>query len=257
MNIILKNNKSEVPYYNIPLKKETKAVIIDADSMVFMVSYPGKDEYGNVLPEYREADYALVEGKIRELYLSTLVSIEQRYNISDIYLCIKGTGNFRKILYPEYKSQRPDKPFIVDHIYDYMVSDMKAIRADGFEADDLVYTYSLAYNHDAIIVAIDKDLLQIPSVFYNFQKDEWFELTEEDAKFNLAIQVLIGDTSDNINFTPRFGIKKALNVIEKGMSDYQYTKAIYLVYRKIWGELAKEKLRLCYKLLKLHNINNG
>lgn len=238
---------------------ESKVVIIDCDSFLYMVSYAGKDMFGEPHPDYEESDYEFVESKLSEMIHSILNIIEQSYGIERVYMCVKGKGNFRRDLYPAYKAHRPESKPIIDHLCEFLIREFKAIPSHGAEADDMIYSISKAIDHTGIIVGIDKDLRQIPSMFFDYQKNLFYRVTEEEAKYNLAIQILIGDPSDGINLTPKFGIKRAQKVIFKGMTDYQYLKAIYSVYRGIWGDSAKGMIRLAYKLLKLKEVeyNNG
>ncbi len=252
MNVV----KIRQPTQDVEVKnKESKVVILDADSLLYQCAYRGKDEEGNVIPEYEEDEYEIAEMMLSERILSILNLIEIRYNVLEHYMFVKGKNNFRYEIYPEYKANRPKSPVIVEHLCNYLVDNFGAIRSDGGEADDFVYTLSEKIGHTGIIAACDKDLKQIPSIFYNYNSEQWFNISEEEARYNLAIQILIGDAGDGVNFTPKFGIKKAEALIRIGMSERELIKACLMVYNKIWGEEeGKNKLRLCYKLLKLKKM---
>lgn len=246
------NLKYEEPGYTGT--KQDKVVFVDADSLAFMVSYPGKDENGEARPDYTEEDYEYVEGKLNELVLSILNRIEERYNITDYYLCVRGKNNFRKEIFPEYKANRIATPPIVSHLCQYLLDNYKCIEAHGYEADDMVFTLSERIGHTGVIACMDKDLYQIPSIFYNYFKDEWSTVSDTQAKYNLAIQVLTGDAGDNVKVNRGLGPVKAAAIVHPDMTDYQYIKAIYKAYIQYNGSQAKEKLKLVYKLLKLHNV---
>ncbi len=255
MNVV---KKGEEIYKSRPEdpEKESKVVIIDCDSMVYECAHPGKDDWGNLLPDYEEDEYIIAEGKLTERILGVLNKIEEKYNIIDHHLCIKGSSNFRYNIYPDYKANRKDReiPPVLDHLFQYLEDNFKAIRSHGYEADDMVYTLSESIDHQGIIVYIDKDLLQIPSLFYNFRTEEWRIMDSVEAKHSLAMQMLTGDASDGINFLKGIGPAKASKIIYMGMSDYQYIKAIYLTFKKYWGDEAKRMTKLSYDLLRMHKI---
>ena len=241
-----------------PEIKEDKVVLWDFDSMVHLCLYSGKNEEGIKNPEYTEDDIDFLQGKLNEMYLGILNKIEEHYNIIALYCFIKGKGNFRREMYPEYKSNRPEPNPLLKPLYDYAEVAFKCVLSNGAEADDYVYTFSKKINHNGLIVFVDKDLLQIPSLFYNYQKNEWMRVDEKEAKYHIATKVLCGDSGDGVNFSPKIGeayAKKNLNI---DFTDYQYVKAIYKGYLKAWKddvELAKHYARLTYKLLKLHDVS--
>lgn len=245
-----------LPDFNPEAPKEAKVVIIDADSLLYVVSYTGKDEItGEKKPEYTEEEYHIAEGYLTDHILKILSNIEEYFDILQCYVCVKGQNNFRMQVYSDYKSNRPPTPDIVRHLVNYLIREHHAIPAHGFEADDLVFSISDAIGHDGVICGYDKDLYQIPSVFYNYMKDEWKRVDDVSARHNLATQVLIGDCGDGVNFTKGIGPKTAQKLIQPGMSNYQYMKAILPVYKKLHGDGAREKMRMCYKLVKLHNVD--
>ena len=254
MNLILKeepvihdNNISSV--ITDFTKKEKKVIIIDADYIPFNASYSGKDEFGEKNPEVTlEEAIAKVDDMILRIYLE----IEEYFEIDSLYLCVRGKNNFRKQIYPPYKANRKEKPALINELTDYLVEHHKAIPSPYGEADDLVFSISETINHEGIVVSPDKDLLQIPSIIYNPSKNTWVRIDEETARYNLAIQVLMGDNSDGVNLFYRTGIKTAEKYLQKGMTNYQYIKSI-LSYIKKYDEY-KDRLRMSYKLVKLHNV---
>jgi hypothetical protein len=248
------DNKIHTVLQDVSIREE-KIVIIDADSLLYIVSWPGKDpETLENKPPYTEEEYPIAEGYLTEHILKILSNIEEYFDVAQCYICVKGKKNFRYQLFEDYKVKRPPTPNIVNHLAQYVVREHNAIQAHGYEADDLVYSISEDIEHDGIICGIDKDLHQIPSIFYNYQKDEWKKVNVEDARYNFAVQMITGDCGDGINFTPKHGIKYAEKVLRKGMSDFAYLRQIVIVFKKCWGAGWKAQLTLAYKLLKLHKI---
>jgi 5'-3' exonuclease len=49
-----------------------------------------------------------------------------------------------------------------------------------------------------MIVSIDKDLLTLEGMLYNYRKDEIHSTTSNSARLNFWVQMLIGDVADNV-----------------------------------------------------------
>lgn len=227
--------------------EEPVIALIDADSLLYFSSY-GSEE-----------DQILSETKLSEKIYDILNIIEQNYNLERYYIFVKGKNNFRYKIYPNYKGKRPQKHPIIDVLNQYLVENFGAIESHNAESDDYAYSYSQLeeYKGRTIICSVDKDMLQIPGIHYDYQKNKFIFIDEETAKYNLAIQMIMGDAADNVVGLKGYGPVKAKKLITKGMSDFQMTKVIYTEYLKNCEspEQAKELLRLHYKLLKLHKVN--
>ncbi len=226
---------------------ENKVILIDADSLMYFSSY-GSEE-----------DQLLSETKISEKIYDILNIIGQSYNIERYYVFVKGSNNFRYKIYPEYKKNRPAKHPIIDVLNKYLVENFDAIESHNAESDDYVYSYSQLpeYKDRCIICSVDKDMLQIPGIHYDYQKNKYHHISEEEARYNLAIQMIMGDAADGIQGLRGYGPVKAKKIIQKGMNNFQCTKIILQEYQKNYLTLqeAKEKVRLHYKLLKLQLCN--
>ena len=77
----------------------------------------------------------------------------------------------------------------------YMDEHWGAISVPNLEADDLV---GMWHREDTVCVGIDKDLLTVPGLHWNYKHKEYEEVTEEKALWYFYMQMLTGDTSDNI-----------------------------------------------------------
>lgn len=227
--------------------KDNKIVLIDADSLMYFSSY-GSEE-----------DQILSETKLSEKIYDILNIIENSYNVEAYYIFVKGENNFRYKIFPAYKKNRPAKHPIIDILNKYLVDNFGAIEAHNAESDDYVFTYSQLpeYKGRAIICSVDKDMLQIPGIHYDYQKNRFHIISEEEATYNLAIQMIMGDAADGISCLKGYGPKKAQKIIQRGMSQYQIVKAILKEYQKncLNSQEAKNQVRLNYKLLKLHKVN--
>ena len=153
--------------------RESKVVLWDADSIVHFVLYSGKnEETGEKNPEYTEDDLETLELKLNELVFKVLLNVEKYYDIESLYIFIRGKNNFRKQLYQEYKANRPTPNPLISKLYDLFKQNHGAIEADGAEAEDYIYSLSKKINHQGIVLYIDHDLEEIPSIMYNYKKDK-------------------------------------------------------------------------------------
>lgn len=226
-----------------PVSSEEMTVLIDADSLLYFSSY-GSEE-----------DQVLSEVKLTEKVYDILNIIEQAYPISRYFIFVKGRGNFRYRIYPGYKAKRPKKHPIIDILAKHLVESMQAVEAHNAESDDYVFSYSQHpdLKGRTIICSIDKDLYQIPGIHYNYQKNKFLEINEDQANYNFALQMLMGDSSDGIPGLKGYGPVKAGKAIRVGMNKRQLMKAVFKEYQKVCKN-PKEEMRLHYKLLKLHHV---
>ena len=138
---------------------------------------------------------------------------------------------FRNQIYDLYKAQRPEPPedlrpqfgLIRKAVHAFNVA---CIEQQGFEADDLIATYTsqaVAAGADVTIVASDKDLMQLirPGVLMldtmkgkTIGRDEVFEKFGVAPEKVVDVQALAGDSVDNVPGVPGIGIKTAAQLIE-------------------------------------------
>ena len=177
--------------------------LIDADSLYFRPCCRTKNK--------RE---------IRKLVTKAINNIKENVVTNEVYLAVKGEGNFRKDIFPDYKANRrelePDLKEALNYAHEFIVDHHGAIPADGMEADDYVAIWAHECMRDNIpytVVGIDKDLLQIPGWHYNFVKQTHQYIDEDTADYNLMLQCLIGDSSDNIAGLKGVGPKKAERIL--------------------------------------------
>ncbi len=104
---------------------------------------------------------------------------------------------------------------------------LPCIETEGYEADDLIATYSKQASElgaDVTIISSDKDLMQLigPNVWmYDSMKDRQVGIDEVIEKFGVApekmidLQSLSGDSTDNIPGVPGIGPKTAAQLLEE------------------------------------------
>jgi DNA polymerase-1 len=142
----------------------------------------------------------------------------------------KSEITFRNKLYPDYKAHRPPAP---DDLIPQFPLIREAVRAFdlpcleqvGFEADDLIATYTriaCERGATATIVSSDKDLMQLVTdcvTMYDTMKDRRIGIPEVIEKFGVPpakvveVQALAGDSTDNVPGVPGIGVKTAAQLI--------------------------------------------
>lgn len=136
-------------------------------------------------------------------------------------------GN-RKKDYTEYEGKMGDMMNSMKYIQDNFIT----LIYDDLEADDIVAM--LQDSEKTYIISNDKDLKQVPGYHYNFQTNNIYEISNEQALYNLSYQLIAGDTTDNISGIPGFGDKKAMDYL-KQHTPKQYISAVVRLYQKQFG----------------------
>ena len=143
-----------------------------------------------------------------------------------------GTHTFRNAMYDGYKAQRPPPPedlvpqfpLIRDAVRAFSI---KCLEQEGFEADDIIASYSLAAlkeGWDVTIVSSDKDLMQLvqPGLdMYDTMKNCRINRDDVIAKFGVGpeqvgeVLALMGDSVDNVPGVRGVGPKGAAELIQQ------------------------------------------
>lgn len=244
----------EKTIYNQPSKydKRKRVLLIDGDSILYSANYKSEDDIEKC--KYK------IHNKIQQITLA----VEQSYNIIQTTIFVGGDNNFRYEIYPKYKSNRDGKHENIAILHKYMVEELGAIKSVYGEADDSIYTAVLMARGYCVVASNDKDLKSFiyGCPIYNYQTSEKYIggydiLTKDETIHNFVCQLMTGDSGDGVNLSPGIGPKYCEEAIYEGMSVYEYSKQLLLAYIKAWkGDIkkAKDKIRLCYKLLKLYDI---
>ena len=139
---------------------------------------------------------------------------------------------FRNEIYKDYKSNRPNPPDELVPQFPIVRDAVSAlslisIEIPGFEADDIIATYSSVAsknNQDCLIVSSDKDLMQLVSQrvkMFDPIKQKVIGPEEVNEKFGVYpekvvdVQSLAGDSTDNVPGVPGIGIKIAAELINE------------------------------------------
>jgi 5'-3' exonuclease len=160
-------------------------------------------------------------------------------------------GNFRNKLYPQYKANRTaDKPKHYPLLKEYLINHEYAEVAWGQEADDAL---GINQTETTIIASIDKDLLMIPGRHYNFVKNQHINISYEEGIKRFYMQLLTGDSTDNIPGLPKVGPKTAEKILNGCDDEECYKEKVLEAYKSKYSDLDDaailERVNLIGKLL--------
>lgn len=144
--------------------------------------------------------------------------------------------NFRRAVWPEYKSHRDAKPTptCLPHALAVMKQTFSCITIPHLEADDILGMLgSVATLKDGsvpVMVTIDKDLRQVPGWHYNPDKEDHpVRVTQEEGDRFFHRQWLMGDATDSIPGLWKWGPAKADHLLE-GTSGSDLTATVMDAY---------------------------
>lgn len=151
----------------------------------------------------------------------------------EVTLYLSGSTNYREgvaTLKP-YKGNRDEahRPVHGPAIREYMKRHYTVNVSEDEEADDVVgyshYAMWLRDPQSTIIATVDKDIDMIPGMHYNFIKGESYNMTVEASDRFFWLQLLMGDSTDNIPGIPGVGPAKASKMLEGCSPDCYYDVA--------------------------------
>lgn len=166
---------------------------------------------------------------------------------------LTGSDNFRKTIYPEYKANRTQEPPTwLQECREHLVAEWKAKVTSGNEADDELGIALTELGEQAILISLDKDLLQVPGWHYSWQIQgtsskgkEWVKPSE--TRFISPLvgfrkfygQVITGDAADNVpafdgkfrTSLPKF-VAELLEPLEEMMTEQEMWTYVSDVYEE-------------------------
>lgn len=231
--------------------------LIDADSLIYKSGFSFEDktcwnELEVSLGIEQEpqvswtADLLLAKNAID----ATIENIKFKTGCDEIELWLSGSGNFRFDVMPSYKGNRINsrKPVEYKNLYNYLVNEYDANIATGYEADDVVVTKKTNNPLRYTLCAIDKDVLyQTVGCHYNYNKDEFVIVSEEQALRFFWYQVLTGDGVDGYKGCKGVGKVKAEKILTEA-EDFDYNNLSELDYQyRVFVEKAYEEAGQTYE----------
>lgn len=171
--------------------------------------------------------------------------LDKFQGFEEYHLYLTGSGNFRKevaTIKPYKGNRKPeDRPKYYQEIRDYMINVWKAEVIDGREADDALGCEQWSDpDRGTVIVSIDKDLDTVPGWHFNYVKNVLYDVSLDEANRKFYLQMLIGDSSDNIPGINKIGPVTANRLLPEkaGMSSWKNT--VEQKYKEQYGAKWRE-----------------
>lgn len=147
---------------------------------------------------------------------------------------LTGKTNFRTdvaVTAPYKGNRKSAKPKHYQALRDYMENKWGFSMSEGQEADDAIGIEAYSLDPESYcICSIDKDLDMLRGKHYNFVKDTFYTVTEEEALFNFYKQILTGDRVDNIIGLKGIGDVKAKRILKECNNENEMYLAILKAY---------------------------
>lgn len=227
-----------------------KVMLIDGSSLIFRAFF--------ALPNLTNADGVMTNGVYG--FLTMYFRAVEEYKPDYILVAFdKKTKTFRHKEFEDYKANRDKAPNELNYQFGILKDildslNVKYLDIDGYEADDIVGTFSKIAkdeNLETVIITGDKDYFQLVNdkvVVYLTRKgiSQMEEITvksiEDDyglsPKQLIDVKGLMGDKSDNIPGVDGIGEKTAIKFIKK----YGSMEGLYENLDDIAGKKTKENL---------------
>lgn len=197
--------------------------LIDGDILLYRIGFTTEND-----PE------GIARVRMDDLVDSILMETDAKE--FEVWLSDSKEGNFRYQVAEFYKANRvAPRPKHYELLKEYLVREWGARFAHGMEADDAMGIAQVEAKLGTVICSIDKDLLQIPGVHYNFVKKEWLSISPWEGTQWFYKQILIGDNSDNIKGCKGIGpVKagKALDPIHREKGEGALFDKVFETYQK-------------------------
>tara|TARA_R100001530_G_scaffold88489_1_gene61618 strand:- start:3501 stop:4271 length:771 start_codon:yes stop_codon:yes gene_type:complete len=176
---------------------------------------------------------------------TTIRNYKDRLNCNKILIAEDHKNNFRKEIYPEYKSHRKKirKPIIVKPLKEYLKSEYECISYPNVEGDDVcgIFATTPKNKDKVVILSGDKDLRTIPGIHHFIHDDSTEIVDEKSANYNFMYQTLVGDLTDGFSGCPKIGAIKASRVLAN-------KKDLPEMWEAVLGEYKRANLNKDYAL---------
>lgn len=228
--------------------------LFDGDILTHRVGYGCQHK---VTADEAEFDSTLVEGELSVLPIEVAIARIDEL-ITNICACIKASEytvylsddkiNFRKQLYSDYKANRKDvvRPVHLAALREHLITTHHAVVGIAEEADDLLGIKQrdcFDVDQPSIIVTIDKDLLQVPGLHYNFVRGEYNDVDEAGGQYYFYKQILMGDATDNIPGCRGIGDKKSDKILSPYIgNELELYRAVFECYKEQNNKLSSDEV---------------
>jgi len=190
-------------------------LLIDADVLAFEASVVSEESI-----QWKEelwtvhADMALAKARV----INRIEEFKENLKAENVVLCLSDRANFRRKLNPEYKANRSKSrlPIILRQVKQWIIDELDGVLWANLEADDVISILATdkAMDEETIVVSIDKDFKSVPGIFFDYNRGEYHQPSEEEADNYHLIQTIAGDHTDGYSGVPGVGVVKAKRMLD-------------------------------------------
>lgn len=208
-------------------------ILVDADMFAFIAcsSSTVEAEWESGIASYF-ADFEEVKASFTSRLTAAVETALEQHKYSgdyDILLCLSDRhDNFRRRVLPTYKAHRKgQKPLCYWRLVDWMQEEGTVYLRPSLEADDCIgILATMAKNRDkCIIISGDKDMRTLPGYHYDFLREVYEYISDEEADRSFFMQTLTGDTVDGYGGCPKVGKVNAERILDEDCSWQAVVKA--------------------------------
>lgn len=174
----------------------------------------------------------------KQLILQYLDHLVEATAADDFVFTFSDKDNFRKTIYPDYKSNRKGKrkPTCYKGIKTWIEAEYESIQIPNLEGDDVMGILATSGQYEeTVIVSEDKDMKTIPGLLWRAAEME--DVSEEYADYYHLYQTLVGDATDGYKGCKGIGDKRATDILSKDPT----WEAVVKAYKKA-GQTEEEAL---------------
>jgi 5'-3' exonuclease len=203
-----------------------RIVLIDADTLCYL-RIEDLDEYKTKVDE-----------------IISKIIIDSNSKSYRVFLEAIGNQTFRKVSFNSYKINRANKELPINYfeIKKYITSEWKPFLSMGVESDDsIISTWRYIKEEmpftDVLLAVQDKDFKTYPVNIFDTYKSRYgatYSISEEESKYNFALQMIMGDSSDGVSGIKGVGEKGAIKILDtyKGKN---LNRCVYKAYLNKYG----------------------
>ena len=178
-------------FYRTSLKTQQTTLLIDADLYLYRACAAAEQE-----TDWGDDVWSLwADLKVaKDIFRNNILDFCAKFETDQVLLTISDKENFRKDIYPEYKSNRKKtrKPVGYKALVQWARDNYDNITVPKLEADDVLGIIGSTPGSNTIIISDDKDMMSIPCRLYRPQSEERMTIDQDEADKNWLMQALTG-----------------------------------------------------------------
>lgn len=196
-----------------------RTLLLDSDILAYEFAAKSERKY-----EWDEGEITRVADPIEEVcekVSARVWRLKRELKADDVIVCLSDPVlNFRKVILPSYKANRVSviKPEHLFPVKDFLATEFRSFIRPTLEADDIMgilATHPTLVPGEKVIVSEDKDMGQIPGLWFNPRKAKLRRVTAEEGELLHMTQALTGDSVDNYKGCPGIGAVRAEAILDQ------------------------------------------